>query len=274
LRNQSRSAKNAGLPSAAGGTEHDLYSGLIFLVTFASIAIGGALGMLVRVRLPENVLADSKEVVRLGAGLMGTVAALVLGLMIASAKNSFDTQTSNVRQLTANLILLDELLEQYGPETKEARGMIRIAAAISVQRIWRENAVENAPTTFAPSIAAEQFFYAIEQLSPKTDLQRSIKPRILEVSADLARTRLLMFVHIDNPLPLPLLIIMIFWLTVIFSSFTLFVRPNVFVAMASLVYALSVSSALFLIVDMSQPFSGLMKISSDSLRHVLPPLGS
>jgi hypothetical protein len=108
-----------------------LSSGLVFLVTFVSVALGGALGMLVRIRLPDGLIADSKEVVRLGAGLMGTVAALVLGLMIASAKNSYDSQTANVRQLTANLILLDELLEQYGPETMEARAIVDPCAAFA-----------------------------------------------------------------------------------------------------------------------------------------------
>jgi hypothetical protein len=256
----------------------------IFLFTFASIAIGGAAGMLMRVQLPEAVVADSKEVVRLGAGLMGTVAALVLGLMIASAKNSYDTQLGNVRQLTANLILLDELLQQYGPEAIEARGMMRRAAGITIQRIWREenaspesgSAVERVKegrATFSASASAEQFFHTIETLSPTNELQRSLKPRILAVSAELARTRLLMFVHIDNPIPLPFLIIVILWLSLIFASFTLFVQPNAIVASASLIYALAVSSALFLIVDMSQPFAGLMKIPSEPLRHVLPALG-
>ncbi len=249
-------------------------SGLVFLITFAFIAMGGALGMLVHIRLPDRVIADSKEVVRLGAGLMATVAALVLGLMIASAKNSYDTQAANVRQLTANLIFLDELLEQYGPETKEARGMIRRAAAITIQRIWQDDASTKATTTFSASPAAEEFFYTVEMLSPANDLQRSVKPRILQAGTDLVRTRLLMFVHIDNAIPKPLLIIVILWLTVIFASFTLFVEPNAVVAIASLVYALAVSSALFLIVDMSQPFAGLMKISSEPLQHVLPPLGS
>ena len=251
-----------------------MYSLLIFLVTFVSIAVGGALGMLVRIRLPQAQLAESKEVIRLGAGLMGTVAALVLGLMIASAKNSFDSQIANVRQLAANIILLDELLEQYGPETSEARVMIRRAAAITVQRVWRENTGADRAETFSPSAAATQFFLTVESLSPNNDLQRSIKPRILEVGTDLARTRLLMFVHVDNPIPAPLLVIMILWLTVIFASFTLFSDANVVVATASLIYALAVSSALFLIVDMSQPFTGLMKIPSEPLKHVLPQLAS
>jgi hypothetical protein len=247
-------------------------SGLVFLITFLSVAIGGVVGMLVRVRLPEAAIAESKEVVRLGAGLMGTVAALVLGLMIASAKASYDMQTTNVRQLTANLILLDELLEQYGPEAKPARAMIRQAAATIVQKIWTESAATTEPAKFTPNATAELFFYTIETLSPASDLQRSIKPRILEVGTDLARTRLLMFVHVDNPLPGPLLIIVILWLTLIFASFTLFVEANAIVGVASLVYALAVSSALFLIVDMSQPFSGLMQVSSAPLMHVLPPL--
>jgi hypothetical protein len=251
-----------------------LSSGLVFLVTFTLIAIGGTVGMLVRIRLPDPLIADSKEVVRLGAGLMATVAALVLGLMIASAKNSYDTQAANVRQLTANLILLDQLLEEYGPEAREARGMIRRAAMITVQRIWREDPSEKNTATFSASTAAENFFYTIETMAPTGDLQRSLKPRILQVGTDLVRTRLLMFVHIDSAIPIPLLIIVILWLALIFASFTLFVAPNVVVAVASLVYALAVSSALFLIVDLSQPFAGLMRISSEPLRHVLSPLGS
>ena len=250
-------------------------SQLVFLVTFVSIAVGGALGMLIRIRLPDaGLIAESKEVVRLGAGLMGTVAALVLGLMIASAKNSYDTQIANVRQLTANIILLDELLEQYGPETGEARTMIRRAAAITVQRVWRESVATDTTETFTPSRAAAQFFLTLESLSPTNDVQRAIKPRLMDVATDLTRTRLLMFVHFDNPIPAPLLIIVILWLTVIFASFTLFADANAVVAVASLVYALAVSSALFLIVDMSQPFTGLMKIPSEQLKHVLPQLAS
>ena len=250
-------------------------SQLVFLVTFVSIAVGGALGMLIRIRLPDaGLIAESKEVVRLGAGLMGTVAALVLGLMIASAKNSYDTQTANVRQLAANIILLDELLEQYGPETREARAMIRSAAAITVTRVWQESAAAGRAETFSPSGAAARFFLILENLSPTNDVQRSIKPRLVEVATDLARTRLMMFVHFDNPIPAPLLVIVILWLTVIFASFTLFAETNVVVAAASLIYALAVSSALFLIVDMSQPFTGLMKIPNEPLRHVLPQLAS
>jgi hypothetical protein len=229
--------------------------------------------MLIRIRLPDaNLVAESKEVVRLGAGLMGTVAALVLGLMIASAKNSYDSQTANVRQLAANIILLDELLEQYGAETREARAMIRSAAAITVQRVWQEGTVANGTETFSPSGAAARFFLILENLTPANDVQRAIKPRIMEVATDLARTRLLMFVHFDNPIPVPLLVIMILWLTVIFASYTLFAETNIVVAVASVIYALAVSSALFLIVDMSQPFTGLMRISNEPLKHLLPQL--
>ena len=249
-------------------------SQLVFLVTFVSIAIGGGLGMLIRIRLPDaDLIAESKEVVRLGAGLMATMAALVLGLMIASAKNSYDTQIANVRQLTANIILLDELLEQYGPETREARTMIRSAAAITVQRVWQEGTANDTTRTFTASGPAERFFLTLESLAPANDVQRAIKPRLMDVATDLARTRLLMFVHFDNPIPAPLLIIVILWLTVIFASFTLFAETNAVVAVASLIYALAVSSALFLIVDLSQPFGGLMKISGDQLKHVLPQLG-
>ncbi len=247
-------------------------SGSIFLTTFVCIAAGAAIGIATRLRLPDaHLTPESKEVVRLGAGLIGTLAALVLGLMVASAKSAYDTQISNVRQLAANLILLDQMFAEYGSETKDLRGMLRVAANNTVDRIWHENASAKTEP-FSASRIAEEFYVKIETLTPGNDVQRLLKPRILQVGTELVRTRLLLFVHVDNPIPAPFLIILIFWLTVIFISFSLFAEPNVIVVTALLVYAVSVSSALFLIIDLSQPFVGLMQIPSEPLKHVLPAL--
>jgi hypothetical protein len=97
-------------------------SGIIFVLTLGGIF----LGTLLRRTLPEHHLNEhAGDVVRLGVGLIATIAALVLGLLIAAAKGSFDTQTSQVRQITANLILLDNVLAQYGPEARPIREQIR-----------------------------------------------------------------------------------------------------------------------------------------------------
>src|ERR1700692_2722665 len=106
-------------------------------ITFACISVGALLGMF----LPGHHLStDAKDVVRLGTGLIGTIAALVLGLLIASAKSSYDTQSTQIKHLTANISLLDHLLEQNGPETGTARNLMRRSVVILADRMWRENA--------------------------------------------------------------------------------------------------------------------------------------
>ncbi len=249
-------------------------SGLIFFVTLASIAAGVGLGTLLRRRLPDAQLeAQSREVIRLGTGFIATLAALVIGLMVASAKSNYDAQSTNIRQLSANLILLDELLAHYGPEADGLRGAMRSAVGVATARIWHETS-STAPRsgTFTLSNDAERFYAAIEALSATTDVQRSLKARILQATVDLGRTRLLIFVNEESPILVPFMAILIVWLTVIFASYSLFAEFNRIVATALLIFALSISSALFLIVDLSQPFAGVMQISSGPLRHALPPL--
>ena len=242
----------------------------IFLISFVSIASGFGLGM----ALPGTRLnQETREVVRLGTGLLVTLAAVLISLMIASAKNSYDTQDAHFRQLSAHLVLADQLLSRYGPEAAEIRKLMRQAVPAAIDRIWHEKATSSPQSNaFSANSLAEQFNDAVDRLTPATDTQRAIKARILEASAAIANTRLMMFADGDNPILTPFLLILIFWLTVIFTSFGLFVEPGPVAVTALLVFALSVSSALFLIADLSQPYAGLMQISREPLRTVLSPL--
>src|SRR5260221_7205104 len=116
-------------------------------IAFACISGGVLLGMFLRNALPEHHLStDAKDVVRLGTGLIGTIAALVLGLLIGSAKNSYDTQSAQIRQMTASIVLLDNLLAQYGPETGTVRNLMRRSVVILADRMWRENISDLAKT--------------------------------------------------------------------------------------------------------------------------------
>src|SRR5690349_24266491 len=142
-----------------------------FLACFASILIGAAIGMGLKRLLPAGVLdGGSKEAVRLGAGFLSTLSALVIGLMIASAKNSYDTQNTNIRQLGANVVLVDQMLLKYGPETKTARTLLRELISRAADRIRAESGARNrhAPT-FAVSATADQFYNAVGGLTPAND---------------------------------------------------------------------------------------------------------
>jgi hypothetical protein len=249
-------------------------SGWVFLVTFASTAGGMLLGMVLRALLPAATLnAETKEVVRLGVGLLATLSAVAISLMIASAKTSYDTQDAHFRQFSADVILTDQLLAQYGPGAVEIRKLMRVAVPTALDRIWREKAV-GAPqnNAFSTSSVAEQIYGAIEALSPANDAQRLLKPRIERAAGEIARARLLMFADVDTPIQRPFLLILVFWLTVIFISFSLFVEPGAVIAIAILIFAVSIASALFLVADLSRPFAGLMQISNQHLRDALGPL--
>ena len=249
-------------------------SGWVFLVTFGSTVGGMLLGTMLRALLPAAHLnTDTKEVVRLGVGLLATLSAVAISLMIASAKTSYDTQDAHFRQFSADVILTDQLLAQYGPDAVEVRKLMRIAIPAALDRIWREKAVGAAQNNaFTTSSVAEQIYDAIEALAPANDAQRLLKPRIEQAAGDIARARLLMFADVDTPIQRPFLLILVFWLTVIFISFSLFVEPGPVVLAAMLIFALSVASALFLVADLSRPFAGLMQISNEHLREALAPL--
>jgi Protein of unknown function (DUF4239) len=246
-------------------------STVAFLASFISILIGAAIGMFLKRSLPAKLLeGGSKEAIRLGAGFLSTLAALVIGLMIASAKNSYDTQNTNIRQLGANVVLVDQMLFKYGPETKAARTLLRELIASAAFRIWQENAEHNGrESTFVVSGTADQFYNKVEGLTPANDEQASLKSRIVQATTEIGRTRILVFTQSDNAIPVPFFIVLTFWLVVIFASFSVFAEPRPIVIASILVFALSVSSALFLIVDLSQPFDGLMQISNHHLRMVL-----
>jgi hypothetical protein len=245
-------------------------------VALVCILCGAFLGMSLRKILPGHHLSpDAKDVVRLGTGLVGTIAALVLGLLIASAKNSFDTQSTQIKQMTANIILLDRLLAQYGPEASTVRDQLRSAIDIMVDRIWHENSSDLTKAgPFEASVTGEAFYAKLQELSPQNDAQRSLQARAIQISTDLAQTRLLLFAQTDNSIPLPFLVVLIFWITVIFASFSLFAERNPVVIGSLFIFALSAAGAIFLVLEMSQPFSGLMQISSAPLRGALAPLHS
>jgi hypothetical protein len=247
-----------------------LISFLVFALTF-----GGALvGVVIRPLLSESHLRpDSKDVVKLATGLIGTLAALVLGLLIASAKSTFDQKTNQVRQLTASIIALDELLAQYGPEAAGVRNLLRQSIQPLANRIWREQEMPTGkPVHFESTAQAWTFENELERLSPKDDVQRSLQSRAIQTFTEGAQTRLQLFAQAGGSIPTPFLIILVFWLGAIFVSFTLFARANLVVMASLFVCALSFAGAIFLVLELDNPFTGLMGISSATLRSALLPL--
>jgi hypothetical protein len=242
------------------------------LITFAVVFGGALLGIALRAVLPQSELnADSKDVVKLGVGLIATMAALVLGLLIASAKSSFDMQNSELTEMASRVVLLDRVLAHYGPETKEARDELRSSVVRSFN--WVSSKDTAGASQFEPAANGEVLYDKIQGLSPKDDVQRSIQAQALSILVGLGQTRWLIAEQRISSVSTPLLLVLIFWLIIIFVSFGLFAPRNATVIVSLLVSALSVSGAIFLILEMYSPYAGLIRVSSAPLRAALTHLG-
>lgn len=244
--------------------------------TVFGCTLGGAFaGMGLRRLLPESHLSpEAKDVVKMGTSLVSTLAALVLGLLIASAKGSFDAQRTGFQQLSVNLILLDRSLQSYGPEAADCRAKLRRTVQLLIDHRWPP---DGTPATGLadPELTASggALYAAIRDLAPRTDAQKLVQSQALGVATDLARTRWTLRQGEGHSIPTALLVVLVVWLTVLFVTFGLFAPPNGTVGGVLVVCAASVAGALFLIVELDRPFDGLIQISSQPLRDALEQFG-
>jgi hypothetical protein len=244
----------------------------ISLVTTAVVFAGALLGIALRAVLPQSQLSgESREVVKLGVGLIATMAALVLGLLIASAKSSFDTQNAELTDMSSKIVLLDRILAHYGPDAKEARDVLRSSVVGALDSLSTETI--SVPSQSGSSSKGEVLYDQIQGLSPKDDAQRSMQAQALSIMVGVGQTRWLLAAQKSNSVSVPMLVVLVAWLTIIFISFGLFAPPNVTVVASLLVSALSVSGAIFLILELYSPYAGLIHVSGAPLRAALAHLG-
>src|SRR5260221_1253931 len=191
-------------------------------IVFACVFGGALLGMFLRAALPETHLSsDAKDVVKLGMGLIATMAALVLGLLIASAKSSYEAQSSGLEQISVDLVLLDGMLAHYGPEAKETRDLLRRTVAFALERVGPKEGSRSSGLDVPAGVSP--VYVKILELSPRDDAQRWLHSQALQIGAGLARTRwLLIEEREDSSIPMPFLVVLVFCSTVSFSSFGVF----------------------------------------------------
>ena len=182
-------------------------SGTISLIVFVLVFGGALLGIFLNTALPQHHLNDtSKDVVSTGVGLVVIIAALVLGLLIASAKQYYDAQSNELNAMSAKIVLLDRVLSHYGPETRERRDLLRSDVVLILNQMWSKN-----HTSLQPSLSIQKVFYdKIQGLSPRTDAQRSIQAQALGIGLALGETRWLMYEQSATAVSWPLLVVLVF----------------------------------------------------------------
>ncbi|MFO1159265.1 MAG: hypothetical protein U1E60_10540 [Reyranellaceae bacterium] len=236
--------------------------------------LGGAyVGSRFRRALPQHHLdGNAKDIVRLGAGLIATILAVVLGLMINSANAALEMQRGELRRIAADLILLDRLLESYGPEARPIRVLLRQGLEQLTDRIWAVNTAHSMPDLGTSSVSAE-VFRSLHALEAPRPAQQSVRTLAVGLAVDIARNRLMLFEAMATPMPLVIVAVITFWLSALFVSFSLFTPVNRIAQSALVVIALSAAAALFLFLQMRDPLAGFVHIPRDAMSKILLPLG-
>lgn len=213
---------------------------LIGIVVFAIICGGSLLGMFLGKILPDpHLSSESRDTIRTIMATLGTLSAVVLGLLTGSSISSLAEKESELRSAGVELIMLDRTLAEYGPETAPIRALAKDLLAQRISQIWPEWLRSNA----------------------------------LESTNTIAQSRWTTFQQIGSRFPWAFFVVVVGWLTVIFASFWLFAPRNASVIAALLVAAIALAGPIFMMLEMDQPYGGLVKIPSTSLRVALDEMG-
>lgn len=245
----------------------------IGLIAFVCIFGGALAGLVLRAALPEHQLSDdSKDIVKVVTGLIATVSALVLGLLIASAKSTFDDVNAQFKQVAAKVIVVDRTLAQYGPAAKDARDLLRSAYAAHVEQLF--SAGGTAASALRDTLSLSQVNGKIRALVPANDTQRALKESAEQVVAEVAQVRWLGFEEAATSIPVAFLMVLVTWLAAMFLGFGLFSPRSATALTALLIGALVVSTSIFLIEEMGRPLSGVISISAEPMRNALAVLSA
>ena len=249
----------------------------IALLSAGCIFLGALIGLGLQRLLPGHHLSkETQDVVKLSAGMIATLTALVLGLLVSSAKSSFDTMNSGIVQSSAKIILLDHALARYGPETRPVREQFKRGIAATIEVLWpteKTDATGLSALERARGVGLDLLQDKLNELTPQDEAQRQALARAQSMLGDLAQTRWLLIEQEQNQLPFPLLVILVFWLALLFVSFGLFAPRNLTALTVLFVGACAVSGGIFLVLELSKPLEGFIQLSSAPLRNALQHLG-
>jgi hypothetical protein len=246
---------------------------LTSVIALVCIFGGAILGIVVRGSLSERQFSGNVEdVIKLGLGLIATMSALVLGLLVSTAKGSYDAKRAQLAQMSADLILVDRSLALYGSETREARAALHDLVADLIDQIYTIRGKAKGGSSELRD-AAVDFYQMVRSLSPGSEDQKSLKQEALRRSFDVAEIRALALAKESSAIPTPFLVVLVFWLTILFAGFGLFAPRNLTAVVTLGICALSASAALLLILEMDQPLTGIMQISIEPLRNALAVIG-
>ena len=242
---------------------------VIGLVSLAAIFGGVLVGRFVARRLPGHHLSsETQSVVTVSVAVIGTLSALVLGLMITSANSSFSARADEVRELSLQLIRMDRNLRRYGPEADDARAKLREWGIAKTQQLFPEKG-QTPPSNETTIVMLESVQDAVLALTPKSERQTYLRTLCVTLSSTLIQARWSLEQRRGHSIPGPFLILLIFWLAIVFASFGLFAPANPTALVTLFLCSVAVSGGIILIEELDNPLSGFIHVAPDSMRKAL-----
>lgn len=242
----------------------------IGLIAFICIFGAGLLGFALRGFLPEHHRTDETgKTVHNIMGVVALLAALVLGLLVASTKSSFDVRSQEVQQFSANLTLLDRELVHFGQDAARMREMLRTFTAHKIAQLWTDRDADSVKDAAESVRLLDEIEGDLRRFVPRDETQIEGRKNALDIIRELKRTSRLLSVQQINTTPRPFLIVGVFWLSVLFLCRAIFAPFHGTVIAALFLAALSVSVAINLIFDMDRPFKGFIKVSPVPMQQAL-----
>jgi len=241
----------------------------IGLISFVAIFGGALIGLFVRRRLPGHHLSsETQSAVTVSVAVIGTLSALVLGLMITAANSSFTKRSDEVRELSLQVIRVDRNLRRYGAEADDARAKLREWATVKTQQLFPEKG-QPVPSSETTVRILESVQDALLALKPKDEHQKYLRTLSLTLSSTLIQARWALEQRMGHSIPVPFLVLLIFWLAIVFASFGLFAPTNATTIVALLLCCLAVAGGIVLIEELDNPSSGLIRLPSEPMRKAL-----
>jgi hypothetical protein len=231
------------------------------------------LGMWLRRFIPEHHLStESRDTVKLTMGLVATMTALLLSLLVNSARTTYDTTQVEVMQKAAKYILIDRVLDIYGASSAQARSELRTVVEMVTAHLWPDDGNDPVPMKLMNQ-QGNTFYTSILKLEPRDEAQGTLKAQAASLAIELGQITALMEAQSTVSISTPMLVVVVLWLVVIFLGFTLISPPNTTANFALIASATCATGAIFLILELDLPFSGLLRIPSEPMLKVLREIG-
>jgi hypothetical protein len=246
----------------------DVNNYIVGLISFVVIFGGVLIGMFCARRLPEHHLSsETQSAVTVSVAVIATLSALVLGLMISAAYGSYSKAADEVKDLSLQLIRIERNLRRYGPEASDARATLHLWAIAKMQQLFPERG--KPPVSNETTVQMlESVQDAVLDLTPQNERQKYLRTLCATLSSTMIQARWALE-QTGHSIPVPFLVLLIFWLGIVFTSFGLFAPKNTTSMTALFLCSMAVAGGIAFIQDLSDPRTGLIRFPSEPMRQAL-----